>query len=159
MWGVIGQGVLLGIGANLLFDLWQRGYALAAGQPAPDWGPIGRWFWHLRQGRVFHDDIGRAEPWAHEVALGWIGHYLVGIAYGVVFALLAGPGWLAAPTVLPALAFGIATVAFGWFVLQPGLGLGQAASRTPDPTRTRLLNLAGHAVFGLGLWLTALLLA
>ena len=52
--------------------------------------------------------------------------------------------------------FGVATVAFGWFVLQPGLGLGWAASRTPNPTRVRMLNLAGHTVFGLGLWLTAL---
>ena len=94
----------------------------------------------------------------HELRLGWIGHYVVGILYGVIFALIVGPGWLAAPTVLPALVFGLATVAFGWFLLQPGLGMGWAAARTPNPTRVRLLNLAGHAVFGTGLWLTGLLI-
>jgi hypothetical protein len=158
MIGLIAHGALLGIGANLLFDLWQRGLALATGQPPPNWAPIGRWFWHLRTGRLFHDDIGRAEPWAHELALGWAGHYAVAMAYGVVFALIAGPGWLAAPRLLPALAFGLVTVAFGWFVLQPGLGMGWAASKTPNPWRVRRLNLAGHAVFGLGLWLTGMLL-
>lgn len=158
MIGLLGQGALLGLGANLLFDLWQRGLAVATGQPPPDWAPIGRWFWHLREGRVFHDDIGRAEPYVHERALGWAGHYVVGISYGILFALIVGPGWLAAPRLLPALAFGLATVGFGWFLLQPGLGLGWAAAKTPNPGRVRRLNLAGHAVFGLGLWLTGLLL-
>ena len=158
MIGLMVQGALLGIGANLLFDLWQGGLALATGQPAPNWAPIGRWFWHLGEGKVFHDDIGRAAPYEHELLLGWLGHYVVGILYGVTFALIVGPEWLAAPSFLPAWIFGLATVGFGWFLLQPGLGMGWAASRTPDPGRVRLLNLAGHTVFGLGLWLTGLLI-
>mgnify|MGYP002381394704 CR=1 FL=1 len=158
MAGLIVQGALLGLGANILFDLWQRGLALAAGEPAPNWAPVGRWFWGLREGRVFHDDIGRAAPWEHELALGWLAHYVVGVIYGIAFALIVGRGWLAAPTLLPAWIFGIATLGFGWFLLQPGLGLGWAASRTPNPGRVRLRNLAGHTVFGLGLWLTALLI-
>jgi hypothetical protein len=49
-------------------------------------------------------------------------------------------------------------VAAGWFLLQPGLGLGVAASRLPHPNRVRALNLAAHVVFGLGLYATALLI-
>jgi Protein of unknown function (DUF2938) len=158
MIGLMTEGALLGLGANLLFDLWQRGLALATGQPAPNWAPIGRWFRHLGEGKVFHEDIGKAKPYEHELAVGWIGHYVVGITYGVIFALIVGPEWLAAPRFLPAWIFGLATVAFGWFLLQPGLGMGWAAARTPDPWRVRLLNLAGHTVFGLGLWLTGLLI-
>jgi hypothetical protein len=158
MIGLVLHGALLGIGANVLFDLWQRGVARATGQAAPNWAPIGRWFWHLREGKVLHDDIGRAEPYAHELLLGWVGHYVVGMAYGVIFALIVGPGWLVAPSLRPAWAFGLVTVGFGWFLLQPGLGMGWAASRTPDPRRVRLLNLAGHTVFGVGLWLTGLLI-
>jgi Protein of unknown function (DUF2938) len=158
MIGLLMQGVVLGLGANILFDVWQRGLAVATRQPAPNWGPVGRWFWHLRQGRVFHDDIGAAAPWEHERALGWAGHYAVGIAYGVIFAFIVGPDWLAAPRFLPAWIFGLVTVGFGWFLLQPGLGLGWAASKAANPARVRLLNLAGHTVFGLGLWLTALLI-
>lgn len=69
-----------------------------------------------------------------------------------------GPGWFAAPTLLPAWIFGIVTIAFGWFLLQPGMGLGWAASQTPNPTKGRLLGLVAHTVFGLGLWLTALVI-
>jgi hypothetical protein len=76
-----------------------------------------------------------------------------------MFVLIVGPDWLASPRFLPAWIFGLATVFFGWFLLQPGLGLGWAASRTPNPTKVRLLNLAAHTVFGTGLWLTGLLLA
>lgn len=158
MIGLVWQGALLGLGANILFDLWQWGLAKATRTPPPNWAPIGRWFWHLREGKVFHDDISRAAPYRHENALGWIGHYVIGVLYGVIFALIVGPGWLAAPTFLPAWIFGIVTVGFGWFLLQPGLGIGWAASKTPDPMGVRLRNLAAHTVFGLGLWLTALIL-
>ena len=110
MSGLILQGVLLGVGATLLFDLWQRVVALAQGQSAPNWAPVGRWFWHLGRGRVLHDDIGKAAAWEHELALGWAGHYAIGIVYGVVFALIVGPGWMAAPRLLPAWVFGLATL-------------------------------------------------
>lgn len=159
MIGLVFQGALLGIGANVLFDLWQRGLAATTSEPPPNWAPIGRWFWHLRNGRVFHDDIALAEPYEHELALGWAGHYAVAIVYGVVFALIAGHGWMAAPTLLPAWIFGIVTIGFGWFLLHPGLGIGWAASKTPNPTKARLLGLVAHSVFGLGLWLTALLIS
>ena len=158
MLGLIGHGVLLGIGATLVFDVWQRAYALAAGAPPPNWAPVGRWFWHLRRGKVFHDSIADAEPYANELALGWISHYAVGILYGVIFALIMGQGWLAVPTFLPAWIFGIITVGAGWFLLQPGLGIGWAASKHPTPNKVRCFNLLAHTVFALGLYGTALIL-
>lgn len=152
------QGVVIGIGATVLLDLWAAALGRLPGQSAPNWAPVGRWFWHLREGKVFHDDIGKAEPYAHELALGWAGHYAVGILYGVIFALIMGPGWMAAPRFVPAWIFGLVTLAAGWFLLQPGMGLGWAASRTPNPGVRRLLGLAGHTVFGIGLYLTAVVL-
>ena len=95
----------------------------------------------------------------NELALGWIGHYAVGILYGVLLAAFMGSGWLAAPTFLPAFVLGVLTVAAGWFLLQPGLGIGWAASRLPDPTRARILNLAAHTVFAIGMYGTARVLA
>lgn len=139
-------------------DVWAVGLAQFAGQARPDWAPVGRWFWHLRQGRLFHADIAAAEPWEHERALGWAGHYAVGIAYGILFALIVGPGWIAEPRLLPAWIFGIVVIAAGWFLLLPGMGLGWAGSRTANPTRTRLLGLVAHSIFGLGLYGTALLI-
>ncbi len=156
--GLVARGVLLGIGATILFDLWAWLLSRVFGQRRANWALVGRWFWHLREGKVFHEDIAAAAPHSHELALGWIGHYVVGAAYGVIFALIVGPEWLAAPRLLPAWIFALATVAFGWFLLQPGLGMGWAASRTPTPGKARLLNLVAHSVFGLGLYGTALLI-
>ena len=62
------------------------------------------------------------------------------------------------PTAGPALALGIATVVAPFFVLQPGMGAGIAASKTPNPNAVRLHSVLNHAVFGLGLYLAALVL-
>ncbi len=152
------KGVAIGLGATVLMDLWAVLLWKVFGQARPNWAPVGRWFWHLKNGTVFHDTIADAEPYEHELALGWIGHYAVGILYGVVLAVLAGASWFAAPTFLPAWILGIVTVGAGWFLLQPGLGLGVAASRLPNANTVRLLNLLSHTVFAFGLYGTALLI-
>ncbi len=66
-----------------------------------------------------------------------------------------GITWLEQPTYLPALAFGALTVAAPWFVMQPAMGAGFAASKTPTPLKNCLRSLANHAVFGTGLYLAA----
>jgi hypothetical protein len=38
------------------------------------------------------------------------------------------------------------------------MGAGIAASKRPNANQIRMLNIAGHIVFGLGLYLTALLI-
>ena len=152
------KGVVIGIGATVLMDIWAVLLWKAFGQARPNWAPVGRWFWHLKSGTVFHDDIGKAEPYANELALGWIGHYAVGILYGVILALIAGSAWFAAPTFLPAWILGIVTVGAGWFLLQPGLGIGVAASKLPNANTVRALNLVSHTVLALGLYGTALLI-
>ncbi len=152
------KGVAIGIGATVLMDIWAIVLWKVFHQSRPNWAPVGRWFWHLKSGTVFHDDIGKASPYANELALGWIGHYAVGILYGVILALLAGEAWFAAPTFLPAWILGIVTVGAGWFLLQPGLGIGVAASKLPNANTVRVLNLVAHTVFALGLYGTALLI-
>ena len=59
---------------------------------------------------------------------------------------------------MPPLIVGLVTVGAGWFLLQPGMGAGIAASKRPNPNQARMLNIAGHIVFGLGLYLTAVLI-
>ena len=43
-----------------------------------------------------------------------------------------------------------------YLIMQPGLGMGIAASKTPKPNVARLRSLVNHTVFGLGLYLSAL---
>jgi len=44
-------------------------------------------------------------------------------------------------------------------VMQPAMGLGVAASRTPSPLKNCLRSVVNHAVFGLGLFLAASVIA
>jgi hypothetical protein len=155
----IWRGVAMGIGGTVFMDIWAIILHRFFHQSAPNWGPVGRWFWHLPKGKVFHDTIATSSAYDHEVALGWVSHYAVGVAYGIILALVAPDGWFAAPSFILPWVIGILTVAAGWFLLQPGLGIGWAASKTPNPAKVRALNLVAHTVFALGMYVTALLLA
>lgn len=152
------RSVLIGAGATALMDLWAILLNRVFGLALPNWALVGRWFWHLPRGAVFHDDIAAAPPYAHELALGWIAHYAIGILYAAVLLVVAGPGWAAHPTFLPAWIVGLVTVGAGWFLLQPGMGAGWAASRRPNANQIRILNIVAHTVFALGLYGSALAL-
>lgn len=154
---VITAGIVMGLVATAMMDAWAVLLRRATGVPMPNWAMVGRWVAHLPSGRVFHDDIGTATGVEGEHIIGWIFHYAVGVIYGIALAFLMGPEWLAAPTFLPAWAFSIVMLGFGWFLLQPGLGLGWAAANTPNPAKARFLGLVAHTVFGAGLWLGALI--
>lgn len=152
------RGILIGIGATILMDIWDLLLGQLPGRSRADWGPVGRWFWHLGRGQVFHADIAQAAPHAREATFGWIAHYAVGILYGIIFAFIVGRPWFVHPTFWPAWLWGIVTISAGWFLLMPGMGRGWAGSATPSPTLTRFLGLVAHTVFGFGLYATALFL-
>ena len=145
-------GVLMGIGGTAAMDLWAWLLSKVAGQPFPNWAMPGRWLAHVGQGRLWHHDIAEAKEISGELALGWAFHYGVGILYGVIFVLLAGAEWLANPVFLPLWIFSLLTIAAGWFLLQPGMGLGWAAANTPKPWKARVMGLLAHTAFALGMW-------
>jgi len=152
------RAVLIGIGATVLLDIWAQFLKRVFGLGAPNWAMVGRWFAHLARGRFMHEDIARAEPVSNELAIGWIAHYLVGILFAAIVLAIWGLGWAHSPTFLPALIVGLATVGCGWFILQPGMGAGIAASKRPNANQLRMLNIIGHTVFAVGLYGTALLI-
>ncbi|MNC82827.1 hypothetical protein D3C75_1365000 [compost metagenome] len=69
-----------------------------------------------------------------------------------------GPAWLEQPTLLPALAMGVISVVAPFFLMQPSFGFGFAAARTPQPNIARQRSLIAHASFGIGIYVSALLL-
>jgi hypothetical protein len=153
------RAVIVGVSATALLDLWAMSLNRLFGLALPNWGLVGRWVGHLPVGRIVHDDIGKAAPVAGERAIGWIFHYAVGVLFALATFSIGGSGWATSPSVTLPLVVGIVTVGCGWFILQPGMGAGIAASRRPDASRIRLLNIVGHIVFGLGLWFAALAIA
>ncbi|WP_439123300.1 DUF2938 domain-containing protein [Marivita sp.] len=152
-------GVLMGIGGTLAMDIWALLLRQLVGMPLPNWGNVGRWSVQATKGQVFNDDISAVAPVTGETSIGWAVHYGVGIIYGVLFLVIFGPDWLVNAAFLPIWIFSILTIAAGWFLLQPGMGLGWAASKTDTPWRARIMGLIAHTVFALGMWGVALLVA
>ena len=159
MFEILWRMLVIGIGGTAVLDVWALILKSAFGIALPNWALVGRWFAHLGKGKFVHDDIAKASVIANELSIGWLAHYAVGILYAAILIWFAGPSWLQSPTVLPALIVGLVTVSAGWFILQPGMGAGIAASKRPNPWIVRMLNIAAHGVFGLGLYVTARLIA
>ena len=107
-------------------------------------------------GTFRHASITAAPQKSFECTVGWIAHYTIGVVLALVFVVLTSGDWLARPTLLPALLYGIGTVLFPFFIMQPSFGLGIAASRTPKPTQARLKSFVTHIVFGIGMYVCAL---
>lgn len=151
-------GSLIGIGATLAMDMWTVIQNRVWRLPLPNWAMPGRWFAHIFKGKFFHQDIGLADEVQGELLLGWLFHYGVGLVYGILFLFLVGTEWLMEPDFLSAWIYAIATIAAGWFILQPGMGLGRAGSNTPEPWKSRGLGLIAHTAFGFGLWTSGLMI-
>jgi len=150
----ISKVVLIGCGATLVMDIWLT-LLKQAGVQTLNFAFIGRWVGHLFRGQVAHASIGAATPIRNEVQLGWLTHYTVGIAFALLLVALSGIDWLHAPSLAPAIAVGVGTVAFPLLVMQPAMGLGIAATKTATPVRSVIRSLANHVIFGLGLFLSA----
>ena len=150
--------IAIGLGATLLIDLWALLLRRAFDVRSLNYCLLGRWVLHIPHGRIVHESIAAAPGKPFECKVGWTTHYMIGATFAVVFVWLASVGWLARPTLLPAVAFGIATVLVPFFTMQPALGLGIASSKTPHPNKARLKSVMTHTVFGVGLWIWAHLL-
>ncbi|WP_407149966.1 DUF2938 domain-containing protein [Bradyrhizobium sp. ORS 86] len=149
------SAVLIGTGATAVMDIWAVIRARLLGIRSLDYALVGRWFGHLAHGRVCHHRIAASAAIAGERSIGWIAHYLIGIGFAGLLLAIVGLDWVRVPTLAPALIVGIASVAAPFLVMQPAMGAGIAASRTPDPTAARLHSLVTHAVFGAGLYIAA----
>ena len=148
--------IAIGIGATLVMDLWNLFLKRAFSIPSLNYCLLGRWLRHMPEGTFRHASITAAPQKPFECAVGWVAHYTIGVAFALVFVVLASGDWLARPTLLVALLYGISTVVFPFFIMQPALGLGVAASRTPKRIQARLKSLATHTVFGVGLYVCGL---
>ncbi len=148
--------IVIGLGATLVMDLWNFFLKRTFSIPSLSYCLLGRWLWHMPEGTIRHASIAAASHKRHECTVGWIAHYTIGVVFALVFVGLTSGDWLARPTLLPALLYGIGTVVFPFFIMQPSFGLGIASSRTPNPSQARLKSLVTHGMFGVGLYVCAL---
>src|SRR5690606_39924806 len=104
-----------------------------------------------------HDAIAKSDPIRGERVIGWTAHYLTGIAFASLLTVGWDERWVESPTLIPALVVGLGTVVAPFFLMQPGMGAGIAASKTANPASARWHSLGNHLAFGLGLYLSALI--
>lgn len=142
----------IGIGATAFLDLWALARKYLSGVAPANYALVGRWLFHVAHGRLWHDSIAAAEPARYEQLIGWTAHYAIGTVFASLLLALWGMEWVRHPTLAPALIVGIGSVAAPFLLMQPGMGAGIAASRTPNPSAARWRSLQTHAVFGVGLY-------
>lgn len=152
------RGLFIGVGATLVIDGWAA-LLRRFGIPSLNFALLGRWIAHLLRGRLRHESIAKASPVRGELLLGWVAHYAIGISFAGLLLATFGLAWARSPTLGPALLIGIGTVVSPLFILQPALGAGIASSKTPTPVFNTLKSLMTHSVFGVGLFVSALLSA
>jgi hypothetical protein len=150
------HSLLIGSGATALLDLWSLARYRLFNTPLPDYDLVGRWFAYMSRGTFRHAAISRTPAVRGERLIGWTAHYLVGIAFAGVLLAIWGLDWARQPVLGPALLVGVGSVVAPFLFMQPGMGAGVAASRTPQPGAARLRSLVTHTVFGFGLYLAGL---
>jgi hypothetical protein len=144
--------LVMGITATVAIDLWATFSNRILGWPRTNWGMVGRWIGHMRDGQFRHVSIGSSPAIVHESTLGWIFHYGVGCIYAALYLMYVNIAHMGQPTLVSAVLFGLVTILSPWLLMQPALGLGICASKAPRPTLVRMQNLIIHTIFGLALY-------
>lgn len=150
--------VAIGCGATLVMDAWLV-LLRRFGIRTASFGMIGRWVGHFSRGQFVHASIAKADPVRGENAIGWSVHYGIGIVFSGLLVAMTGTAWIAAPTMTPAILFGVISVAAPLMVMQPAMGSGFFALKTPTPLANCLRSVVNHGVFGVGLFVSAVAVA
>ncbi|MEQ1438970.1 DUF2938 domain-containing protein [Fontimonas sp. SYSU GA230001] len=157
----VAGSMLIGTIATAVMDLCSAALHRFGGVPPPNYALVGRWIAHMRAGRFRHDSMAAAAAVRGERLIGWTAHYLVGITFAALLLGIWGLEWTRRPALGPALIVGFGTLAAPFLLMQPGMGAGIAASRTPNPAAARVRSPVNHGCFALGLyvagWLSRLL--
>jgi len=144
--------LVMGITATVAIDLWATFANRVLGWPRTNWGMVGRWIGHMRDGQFTHTSIGSSPPIVHESILGWTFHYVIGCIYAALYLAYVNIVQMGRPTLVSAVVFGLVTILSPWLVMQPALGLGICASKAPRPALVRMQNLIIHTIFGFALY-------
>ena len=153
------RAIFIGAGATVVMDLWGVYQKRVLGIQPLNYCLLGRWIAHFPRGQFVHVNIAHAARRSGECPLGWAAHYGIGIAFAALLLALWGRQWAQNPTLGPAMIVGLGTIVAPFFLLQPGMGAGVAASKTPRPNAARLRSVVTHTVYGFGLYLAGRLWA
>lgn len=154
---VVIDGVLLGIAATVMFDMWIL-LQKCIGLPTLNFAYLGRWVANFKDMKFIHTRIGEVSKVRFEVYIGIAAHYLIGILIALLLLMTKGVLWLQNPDIYSAVTVGIATVVFPLFIMQPAMGAGVASCNAAYPIKNSLKSVFNHMIFGLCLYWSGLFL-
>ena len=147
------QGIVSGLIATIIFDLFNYSLNFAYDIDKPKWNLLGRYFLDYKEGKFIRKSLSEDEVLDNELIWGYFFHYLIGVIYGLLFVIL---NYLLFdyPSIFLAYVFGFTTVLGGWCFLMPfAYNLGFFASKKENRIKFLAQNLIAHFVFGTGLFI------
>ncbi len=152
--------LVTGVLSTAALDVWVNVVHKVTGVVPTNWGRVGRWLLGIPLGQWVLRGDSTSAPSGAEKALGWTFHYVTGVAYSALILLLWGTAFVHAPSIMPVFIVGvlISTLA-GMMILMPGLGAGLMGRKLPNQGVMILYVIIAHAVYALGLYGAALLIA
>ena len=114
---IILKTIAIGIGATLAIDIWVSLLKLFKIKSL-DYRYVGRWIGNIPKRKFFHNKIQDAPQIPHELILGWLVHYLIGITFAFILVAVYGISWLDKPSFFPAIIIGLITAAGPFFIMQ-----------------------------------------
>ena len=147
-------GLIAGIIATLIFDLFQISLSYAYNINKSKWNLIGRYFIGvLKNNKFFVDNIEEEEIIDNELLIGYLIHYAIGAIFGLFYVSL-NLIFYSEPSLILALIIGIITVSGGWCVIMPyTYNIGFFASKKEEQFQILAQNLIAHFIFGIGLYI------
>ena len=147
------QIVIVGVGACVVFDIWQRIFHWLTAIPPSNWALVGRWtIVLLTSGQLIVRDLELRPNRQNELGVGWLVHYSIAVAYAAIFMVLMRANILAAEFA-DGLLFGVVSVIVPWLFFLPCLGKGIMGRLTPNPLLVCTLALMMHSIFGVAIGL------
>ena len=147
------QIVIVGVGACVVFDVWQSIFQRLTGIPPSNWAIVGRWtIGLLTSGQLMVRDLELRPNRRNELGVGWFVHYVIAVVYATIFMLMMRVNIFAAGFA-DGLLFGVFSVVIPWLFFLPCLGKGVMGRLTPNPLLVCALALMMHSIFGVAIGL------
>ncbi len=147
------QIVIVGVGACVVFDVWQRIFHWFTSIPPSNWAIVGRWtIGLLTGGQLMVRDIELRPKRRNELGVGWFVHYCIAVVYATTYMFLMRANILAAEFA-DGLLFGVVSVVVPWLFFLPCLGKGIMGRLTPNPLLVCAMALMMHSIFGVAIGL------
>ena len=146
------EGLLVGIIATFIFDLFQLSLSYAYKIRKGKWDIVGRYFCGLRKGVYFRLDIFNEPSVQYELIIGYATHYVIGSIFGLIY-IIFNVIFFNEPSFLLALIVGFSTVMGSWCIMMPyAYNMGFFASHEKKQKELLVQNLIAHFIFGIGLY-------